>query len=394
MERPRLKPTARGLFLALAGSVFVAAALVFERSDALLAGSTLIGAVAASALCARFARPPASFVRTMTSGTLAPGSSVEVRLTPVPASGYVPAADCVRDLTPWLEAEVRADRSGAALGYGFIAPGRGAYSVGPARITVPGPLGLTETTRLTAPAAELLVAPELVEVAVIAPDAESDLPQARSQAGQERVTEPAAVRDYQSGDPRRLVHWKATARRDRLMVREVVARGLPQTWVLVDDLAAAGAGAEAALSLSASAALRLLRQSHTVHLVFLGAGAGGDASFEPAGGAAPLLEAFARVRLRGGSNAGAGRGTGSQSSQAGPGPVGPGRLSQRILAQVGARGAVAPIYAALAEADDQRLAELGRLAVIARPGQLWLAGRAKTASGALRAQGWIVTVAP
>jgi uncharacterized protein (DUF58 family) len=192
------------------------------------------------------------------------------------------------------------------------------------------------------------------------------------------VTEPAAVRDYQSGDPRRLVHWKATARRDRLMVREVVLRGLPQAWVLVDDAAPPGDSTEAALSVAASVAVRLLRTGHTVHLTPLAplSPLGTQAArFEPAGGVTPLLEAFARIEL---------------SAPVGDGEaVEPVQLSLRLLGQIGTRGAVAPIYGAFAQVAPEMLAELGKLAGIARPGQLWLAGPPDTDSE-LRRQGWTV----
>ncbi|MDR2566223.1 MAG: DUF58 domain-containing protein [Bifidobacteriaceae bacterium] len=401
----RLKPTGRGLCLALAGLAFLALAFVFERSDALMAGVILISALAASWVCARFARPPAAFVRSVTSGTLAPGSRVEVRLTPVPSSGFVPAPDCVRDRTPWLEAELAPDPTGTSLGYAFAAARRGVYQVGPAQIAVPSPLGLFAVTYLTAPSAEVLVAPKLVDVDVTMPDAESDIPQPRTQVGAERVTEPAAVRDYQSGDPRRLVHWKATARRDRLMVREVVLRGLPQTWVLVDNAAPAADDGEAALSLAASVALRLLRAGHTVHLTYLDASRGPDLRLEPAGGSAPLLAAFARIQLatpdegaartngRGRGAAQASRphsGGGAPPDAAGPAAEVP-SLSRRLLADLGARGAVAPVYGAFAQADASVMAELGRLAAVARPGQLWLTGEALAqAADPLRTQGWTV----
>ncbi|MDR2453771.1 MAG: DUF58 domain-containing protein [Bifidobacteriaceae bacterium] len=382
--KARLKMTARGTCLGLTGSVFVAVALVFARSDALWAGVTLWAALGFSWVAARLGRPPGVLLRTMTPGPLAPRAPVRVRLALAPGTGFAPPAALVRDRTPWLEAEVKADSEGTALGYTFAAPSRGAYPIGPARIAVPGPLGLVTAAYQTAPAAELLVAPALVEVAVTLPDAGSDLPQARTQAGAERVTEPAAVRDYQVGDPRRLVHWKATARRDRLMVREVTLRGLPQAWVLVDDAASPGPAAEAALSISVSVALRLARTGHTVRLVYLAGRAAPDARFDPAAGASAILEAFARSQLAPGPMGPA------QAAGAGPGDrlTGP-PLSQRLLNGIGARGAIAPIYGALAQADAETLLELSRLAGLARPGQLWVTGSDGLAA-ALRQQGWTV----
>ncbi|MDR0592051.1 MAG: hypothetical protein LBG60_02090, partial [Bifidobacteriaceae bacterium] len=179
-RRGRLTATGRGVCLALAGLIFLAVALVFERSDAFMAAIILLAVVAAGWLGGRFARPPAAFQRAMTSGTLAPGRRVEVRLAPIVGTGFIPAPDSVHDLTPWLEAEVTSDPTGAALGYSFDAPGRGVYPIGPAEVAVPGPLGVVSIRYRTAPPAELLVAPNLVDVQVAMPDSESDLPQART----------------------------------------------------------------------------------------------------------------------------------------------------------------------------------------------------------------------
>jgi hypothetical protein len=171
------------------------------------------------------------------------------------------------------------------------------------------------------------------------------------------------------------------------MVREVVLRGLPETWVLADNLASSGSHAEMALSISASVSLRLLRTGHTVNLVWLarrqdgdGGGVIGESSqarFEPAGGPARLLETFAQIQLTP---------TGGTPDE---------QLSQRILAQISPQGAVAPVYGALASADGQIMTELGHLAPVATPGRLWLTGPGDLASGAsaaLRRQGWQVSV--
>jgi uncharacterized protein (DUF58 family) len=163
-----------------------------------------------------------------------------------------------------------------------------------------------------------------------------------------------------------------------LMVREVVLRGLPRTWLLIDDSAAAGPPAERALAIAASVATRLLRTGHTVELMPV-AGQATGGRVEPAAGQAPLLEAFARIRL-------------GQSPQE-SGTEADLRLSNRLLAQIGSRGAVAPIYGAFVEVDPELAAELARLAGLARPGQLWLTGPDKAtqqAARALRGQGWTV----
>ena len=57
-----------------------------------------------------------------------------------------------------------------------------------------------------------------------------------------RFGEPRGVRPYEAGDPRRLVHWPATAHRGELMVREAERpeAAVPEVWVLLPDDGPAG----------------------------------------------------------------------------------------------------------------------------------------------------------
>ena len=52
-----------------------------------------------------------------------------------------------------------------------------------------------------------------------------------------RAGEPRGVRPYVAGDPRRLVHWPATAHRGELMVREAERPDatVPEVWVVLPD---------------------------------------------------------------------------------------------------------------------------------------------------------------
>lgn len=65
------------------------------------------------------------------------------------------------------------------------------------------------------------------------------------------------VRDYRPGDPSKTVHWSATAREGRLMVKEMEAAAAPPITVAV-DLRAGGEVAEAAASTAAGLALGAL----------------------------------------------------------------------------------------------------------------------------------------
>jgi uncharacterized protein (DUF58 family) len=74
------------------------------------------------------------------------------------------------------------------------------------------------------------------------------------------------LRPYQPGDPQRSVHWKATARHGRLMVREAEGTGIVVVR-LVLDLARPGPAAEEAVARLAFVAEEALRRHWLVRLV-------------------------------------------------------------------------------------------------------------------------------
>jgi len=76
------------------------------------------------------------------------------------------------------------------------------------------------------------------------------------------------VRPYAQGDPRRMVHWKATAHHGRLMVREAEGTGVV-VLRLVLALHLAGPAAEAALGRAAFLAREALRGGWQIELVTL-----------------------------------------------------------------------------------------------------------------------------
>jgi uncharacterized protein (DUF58 family) len=81
-------------------------------------------------------------------------------------------------------------------------------------------------------------------------------------------TEFFAVREWRAGDPANLVHWRASARRDHLVVLEREREGRPTFLVVVDTVPAAQVdAAEADLARAAATAVRALRSGQSVVLV-------------------------------------------------------------------------------------------------------------------------------
>lgn len=84
-----------------------------------------------------------------------------------------------------------------------------------------------------------------------------------SQAGQDVFRD---TRDYRSGDSRRHIHWRSSARHDRLIVRQYDSVATPETLLLLNTSPSVHAGSddrnslEMAIELAASLARELLRQ--------------------------------------------------------------------------------------------------------------------------------------
>ena len=105
----------------------------------------------------------------------------------------------------------------------------------------------------------------------------------------------AAIRPYRAGDPMRHVHWKATARHDRLISREPQDAPQPPARILLDLSAADDASCERAIARAAGAAEHYVGLGYTVELIV-----GDRAVVDVAagqGGLERLLDALARLDL-------------------------------------------------------------------------------------------------
>jgi uncharacterized protein (DUF58 family) len=141
----------------------------------------------------------------------------------------------VRITAPWapepVEYVVDRDRPGALV---LPGTGRGIAHALVLDATVSGPLSLVECTfRLRARSAPLAVTARPAPYAVMWPSWRTTSVGVDEMAprGHELFR---GVREYTRGDPRRIVHWKATARHGALMVREAEGRGFVALRVVLD----------------------------------------------------------------------------------------------------------------------------------------------------------------
>lgn len=97
---------------------------------------------------------------------------------------------------------------------------RGWLSVPRLRVSTVRPFGLARAWSWLRPNARLLVYPSPEAEGVAPPDPGGDGPSNRTRA---QGDQPHHLREYRSGDTMRQIAWKASARTDRLMVREYEA---------------------------------------------------------------------------------------------------------------------------------------------------------------------------
>lgn len=112
---------------------------------------------------------------------------------------------------------------------------RGRHQFGPARWEAEDHLGWRSSHRTGAETQHLLVLPKLFAVSMGRTVA--DQLSGRTSAQRQLVTDPLrtiGARDYLSGDPMRLVDWRATARRGALMVRQLESSTTPTVQLVLD----------------------------------------------------------------------------------------------------------------------------------------------------------------
>ena len=115
-------------------------------------------------------------------------------------------------------------RSGeeARAAYRFPTDRRGRFEVGPLRATVSDPFGLATVSRRVLASEDVIVYPHVHDVPappeVAGLDLDRDHPAVRARV--EPTGDFMTLRDYAPGDDLRHVHWRSTARRGHLMMRQ------------------------------------------------------------------------------------------------------------------------------------------------------------------------------
>ena len=160
----------------------------------------------------------------------------------------------------------------ARAAYRFPTDKRGRFEIGPLRATIADPFGLVTSTHRALGSEDVIVYPRVHEI--VAPpevgglDLDRDHPRVRARV--EPSGDFMTLRDYVAGDDLRHVHWRSTARRGHLMMRQTETRRRAPVLLLLDVRPGAHdrAGFERAVEACASIATALDAHSRPFELVF------------------------------------------------------------------------------------------------------------------------------
>jgi uncharacterized protein (DUF58 family) len=155
---------------------------------------------------------------------------------------------------------------------------RGLFHLGPWEIRSGDPFGIFTVTRRYDQQQEIIIHPPIHgDLSLPLPQGQSSgRARARQRAWQATINA-ASVRDYQPNDPYKWIHWRTSARRGELFVRQFDLDAAGDIWILLDLQAAKQLGQgsaegteEQAILLAASLAVRVLNQTRGVGLVAYG----------------------------------------------------------------------------------------------------------------------------
>lgn len=163
-----------------------------------------------------------------------------------------------------------------SLTYSITGVRRGVWTIGPLVLRTTDPFGLAQREQEFGEVRSVTVVPAVVPLAALsipAGTAGGTAHTSSSRLGQ--GSDNLSPRRYVSGDSMRRIHWRATAHRGELMVRQEEEESSPDALVVLDrsvdrwqpTSGAPDARFEAAVSLCASAALRLAHEGYGVDVL-------------------------------------------------------------------------------------------------------------------------------
>ncbi len=183
------------------------------------------------------------------------------------------APSAIVDAARFILSPIRSG-SGVAATYDLHGRHRGRYEIGPLVVRLRDPFGIAQRTELFTGSDEVIVYPPVWALPPGLPlggrDGGGGEGRPRPLASGEEL---ANIREYVRGDDLRKVHWRSTARRNKLMIRQDEAPQQPAATVVLDTRGSAHAGAgphssfEFAVATAASVTYHLSSRNYATRLV-------------------------------------------------------------------------------------------------------------------------------
>jgi uncharacterized protein (DUF58 family) len=230
--------TNKGLAVLAGGGITYLIGWLFGSEALYPVGVGLVVAVAVAAIWARFLARPSRLTRDLFRTSYVDGDDVPVRLGLEIGGVFPPASLVVRESVDGLvHQDVTLDRARDSFHgeYTIESVHRGRYSISPAVISVEDPFGFAcHQTELDVPGA-IIVYPQLVILDALFSDAGMRLTDGRRMLlHRQSGFDPHSVREHEPGDSLRRVHWPTSARRGKLMVKELEDAPRDESLVVLD----------------------------------------------------------------------------------------------------------------------------------------------------------------
>ncbi|HXD61488.1 MAG TPA: DUF58 domain-containing protein [Lacisediminihabitans sp.] len=242
-----VRPTRRGVAMAAVGVVVVILAYVFARTELLFIGWLAI-VLPVTALCfVWLRRVRLSVTRSFSSPMLVAGHVASATLELGNQSPYATPDARWLEVQPWSPFATEFERlptmhgrsawrtEPTVLRYSITPPRRGIVDIGPLVIELSDPFALARSEVTIGETQRTIVIPDVETLpasglSVTADDGAAHVHRFRALGGDDD----AMTRTYRAGDALRRVHWRASAHRGELMVREEEQRSHAEARIVLD----------------------------------------------------------------------------------------------------------------------------------------------------------------
>lgn len=275
--RHRVRPTGRGLALLGVGLATVITGVlggtrVLTQVGLLLVLTVTVSAALLTVELHQQGRGALRLTRHVTPHPATVGTTATVEVEVVSTTGHRldrldVAERASRELSgprP-LRARVRRGRDRLTLTYPVEPARRGRWAVGPLEVRRRDLFGVAHARGPLGDAVLVAVRPVLTRLVTDDSSTSTDVDRA-ALGSRTPAADDASLRDYRPGDDLRRVHWRSSARRGTVMVRQDERSGRRPASVLL-DVAVEDAAAEWSIATAASIAVALLESGHGVRLL-------------------------------------------------------------------------------------------------------------------------------